>query len=289
MNSFDPQKYLESLSVVPEEEIDLARAALALAVRGQPGVVIDRYLNHIKKICTDVEAWHAELIAAGAADDAGAQLAALKHVIVTVYGYKGDIETYDDLQNASLMRVIDRRMGSPVTLAILYIVAGQAQGWDVEGVDFPGHFICRLSKDGRRVIFDPFYDCRILDAPDLRDFVKQVRGPEAELSAAFFNPSGRRDTLIRLQNNIKHRQIESEDYEGALSTVTGMRLIAGDEYRLLLDAGVLYARTGQAKAAIDVLEDYIKKSPRDRDRHDAALLLQDLKNSLRQLTGDDKN
>lgn len=288
MDSFDPQKYLESLDGASEEDIDLARAALALAARGQPGVVIDRYLNHIKKICVDVGARHEELLEAGAADDAGTQLAALKHVIVTMHGYKGDIETYDDLQNASLMRVIDRRMGSPVTLAILYIVAGQAQGWDVEGLDFPGHFICRLDKDGRRLIFDPFYDCKILDAPDLRDFVKQVRGPEAELSAAFFNPSGRRDTLIRLQNNIKYRQIESEDYEGALSTVTGMRLIAGDEYRLLLDAGVLYARTGQAKAAIDVLEDYIKKAPKDRDRHDAALLLQDLKNSLRQPGGDDK-
>ena len=288
MNSFDPQKYLESLTGIPEEEIDLARAALALAARGQPGVVIDRYLNHIKKICADVTARHAKLIEAGAADDAGTQLAALKHVIVTVHGYKGDIETYDDLQNANLVRVIDRRKGSPVTLAILYIVAGQAQGWDVAGVDFPGHFICRIGKDGRRLIFDPFYDCKILEAPDLRNFVKQVRWPEAELSATFFNPSGRRDTLIRLQNNIKYRQIESEDYEGALSTVTGMRLIAGDEYRLLLDAGVLFARTGQPKAAIDVLEDYIKKAPKDRDRHDAAVLLQDLKNSLHSSAGDDK-
>lgn len=288
MDSFDPQKYLESLDGASEEAIDLAKAALALAARDQPGVVIERYLNHIKKISADVAARHAELIAAGAVDDAGAQLAALKHVIVTMHAYKGDVETYTDIQNASLMRVIDRRMGSPVTLAILYIVAGQSQGWDVAGVDFPGHFICRLDKEGRRLIFDPFYDCKILDAPDLRNFVKQVRGPEAELSAAFFNPSGRRDTLIRLQNNIKYRQIENEDYEGALSTVAGMRLIAGDEYRLLLDAGVLFARTGQPKAAIEVLEDYIKKAPKDRDRHDAALLLQELKNSLHSSTGDDK-
>jgi regulator of sirC expression with transglutaminase-like and TPR domain len=242
--------------------------------------VIDRYLNHIKKICADVAARHEELLAAGAENDAGTQLAALKYTIVTVHGYRGDIETYDDLQNASLMRVIDRRLGSPVTLAILYLVAGQAQGWDVAGVDFPGHFICRLDKDGKRVIFDPFYDCKILEASDLRNFVKQVRGPAAELSVDFFNPAGKRDTLIRLQNNIKYRQIESEDYEGALGTVTGMRLIATEEYRLLLDAGVLYARTGQTKAAIDALEDYIKKAPRDRDRHDAAILLQELKNSL---------
>jgi regulator of sirC expression with transglutaminase-like and TPR domain len=85
---------------------------------------------------------------------------------------------------------------------------------------------------------------------------------------------------MRLQNNIKYRQIEVEDYAGALKTVEGMRMIDAGEYRLLLDAGVLYARTGQPKSAIDALEEYIKKAPKDRDRHEAAMLLQELKNSL---------
>jgi regulator of sirC expression with transglutaminase-like and TPR domain len=278
--SFDPNAYLETLSSVAEDAIDLAEAALALAARERPGVVMERYINHVKKICDDTAARYEELVEAGADEDAGTQLAALKHAIVTLHGYKGDVNTYNDLQNASLMRVIDRRAGMPVTLAILYIVSGQAQGWDVAGLDFPGHFLCRLQKDGRRVIFDPFYDCKILEAPDLRSFVKQVRGVSAELSADFFVPTSNRDILMRLQNNIKYRQIEGEDYEGALKTVEGMRFIDRNEYRLLLDAGVLYARTGRTKAAIETLEDYIKKAPKDRDRHDAGILLQELKNTL---------
>jgi regulator of sirC expression with transglutaminase-like and TPR domain len=277
--SFDPQAYLETLSGVPESDIDLAKAALALAAREQPGVVMDRYGQHIKKLADDTAARHKELLDAGADDDAGAQLAALKHVIVTVNGYKGDVETYNDLQNASLMRVIDRRLGMPVTLAILYIVTAKAQGWDVEGIDFPGHFLCRLEKNGQRFLFDAFYDCKVLEAHELRSFVKQVRGVNAELSADFFNTAGAREILMRLQNNIKYRQIESEDYQGALFTVEGMRLIDQTEYRLLLDAGVLYARTGRKKEAIAALEEYMRKAPKDRDRHDAALLLQDLKNS----------
>ncbi|MGB4106520.1 MAG: transglutaminase-like domain-containing protein [Alphaproteobacteria bacterium] len=277
---FDPHAYLGMLAEIADGEIDLARAALALAAREQPGVATERYIHHIRKLGEETAEHHKTLIAAGAADDGGTQLAALKHVIVTKNGYVGDGETYDDLQNASLMRVIDRRKGLPITLSILYIAAARAQEWGVYGLDFPGHFLCRLDKDSSRFIFDPFHDCKILEAPDLRSFVKQVRGPDAELSADYFNAAPNRDILMRLQNNIKYRQIEGEDYTGALHTVEAMRLIDAGEYRLLLDAGVLYARTGQNMPAIAALEEYIKKAPKDRDRHDAAMLLQDLKNSL---------
>lgn len=278
--SFDPEAYLAALSGVAEDDVDVVKGALALAAREQSGVSMERYVNHLKKIGEDAKAQYKALIDAGAEDDAGTRLASLKHSIVTVHGYKGDIETYNDLQNASLMRVIDRRKGLPVTLALLYLNAAWAQGWDVMGLDFPGHFLCRIEKDGKRLIFDPFYDCKILEAPELRDFIKQVNGPNAELSASYFLPISKRDILMRLQNNIKYRQIESEDYPGALKTVEAMRLIDAHEYRLLLDAGVLYARTGQTRPAIDALEDYIKKAPKDRDRHEAAMLLQELKNSL---------
>jgi regulator of sirC expression with transglutaminase-like and TPR domain len=271
---------MAALSDVADADIDLAKAALALAAREQPGVNTDRYIHHVTKIAEDTTAYHAELIAAGAKDDAGTQLAALKHVIVTINGYAGDTETYNDLQNASLMRVIDRRKGLPVSLAILYISAARANGWDVSGMDFPGHFVCRIEKDGKRFIFDPFYDCKILEAPELRNLVKKIRGDNAELSATYFQASNNRDILMRLQNNIKYRQIESEDYAGALKTVEGMRMIDQKEYRLLLDAGVLYARTGQTLPAIEALEEYIKLAPKDRDRHEAAMLLQELKKGL---------
>ncbi|MBP7721627.1 MAG: transglutaminase family protein [Alphaproteobacteria bacterium] len=278
--SFNPDDYLGALTKAADAEIDIGKAALALAARDQPGVVLERYVHHLHKLGEDVGKYHKELIAAGALDDAATQLAALKHVIVTINNYTGDIETHEDMQNANLLRVIDRRKGMSVTLSVIYLAVAGAQGWEIYGLDFPGHFLCRIDKDGKRLIFDPFYECKVLEAPDLRSFVKQVRGENAELSASYFEPAGKRDILMRLQNNIKYRQIEVEDYAGALKTVEGMRMIDAGEYRLLLDAGVLYARTGQPKSAIDALEEYIKKAPKDRDRHEAAMLLQELKNSL---------
>jgi regulator of sirC expression with transglutaminase-like and TPR domain len=278
--TFDPEAWLKQSGTLPDEEMDLAKCALALAAMAQPGISLDRYFHHLEKIAVDTKEKHTALLAKGAADDAETILIALKDVIVDGLGYTGDVDTYEDLQNASLIRVIERRKGLSVTLAILYIHAGKVNGWNVAGLDFPGHFLCRVEKDGQRVIFDPFYDCRLLDAPDLRLLLKKIRGPGAELSSSYYEPSKKKDILIRLQNNIKYRQIEKEDYAGALKTVETMRLLDPQEFRLLLDAGVLYSRVDQTMTAIRMLEEYIKKTPRERDRHDAAVLLRELKESL---------
>ena len=278
--AFNPEEWLKNCRHLKDEEIDIAVTALALAAMTQPETPLDRFFHHLKKLPEDVRAKYDEFLVAGADDNAETMLAAMKRVVVEDNNYQGDVDTYDDLQNASLIRVIERRKGLPVTLAIIYIHVGRALGWDVAGLDFPGHFLCRIEEGGRRLIFDPFYDCRLLEAPDLRALVKKIKGPGAELSSSWFDPAKTLDILIRLQNNIKYRQVETEDYDGALKTVETMRLMAPDEFRLLLDAGVLYARTDQTMTAIRMLEEYIKKTPRESDRHDAALLLRELKGLL---------
>ena len=275
-----PKSYLDTLATIADGEIDLASAALSLAALRQPDVKLARYKNHLKKLTKETKARFKELLKAGADDNADTALAALKHVMIELHGYQGDKARYDDLDNASLIRTIDCGKGMPITLCIIAIHIGRNLGWAVDGLDVPGHFLCRLSYAGALVIFDPFNGFERVDAAGLRTLIKNVRGAHAELSAAYYEPASNRQILIRLQNNIKYRQIDMEDYKGALETVESMRLIDPKEYRLLLDAGVLYARTNSLHAAIDVLEAYIKLAPHDRDRHDAALLLQQIKEEI---------
>lgn len=262
------------------DEPDLAQEALRLAAAQQPGISLERYQNHLRKIAQEVGERHMELCNAGAYDNAETRLAALKHILSDKHGYTGDREDYNNIQNASLIRTIDRGKGMPITLSILYIATGRAQGWDVDGINFPGHFVCRIEHDGQRVIFDPFENCKILQAADLRVLLKQVLGEQAELSIDYFKAATNRQILIRLQNNIKSRQIEMEDYEGALRTVEDMRRIDPQEYRLLLDAGVLYARAHKPDDAIAALEEYIKLAPDARDRRDAELLLRQIRETV---------
>lgn len=271
---------LEGYGALDDNDVPLFDGALLLSAIRHQGLSLDRYKNHVKKIAKAVIEEHERLLAAGGEDTLETRLAALKALLVYEYEYQGDAETYDDLDNADIVRVIDRRKGMPITLSILYIAVAKEIGWFMVGLNWPGHFLVRMDHEGQRLIFDPFDGCNVMQAQDLRQLLKASLGEGAELSSTYYDAATNRDILVRLQNNIKIRQIETEDYAGALETVQILLLLAPAEYRLQLDAGVLYARTGQAEKAIIALEDYISVAPADKDRHDAAILLQHIKQTL---------
>ena len=274
------ENIIDQAGTLDDADINLANTALAMAAIDASVTSIQRYQHHIQILIDEVTLRYTSLIEGGADDSAETQLSALKDIIADKYEYVGDTETYDDLQNVNLIRVIERRKGMPISISLLYIHIGLAQGWSIAALNFPAHVVCRIEKNGQIILFDPFNGCDILQASDMRQLLKSIIGGEAELAAEYYNPSSKRDILIRMQNNIKLRLIEGEDYEGAVKVIEIMRRIDPNEYRLLFDAGVLYARTNQALSAIDALEEYIDRSPNVEDQHDALILLRQIQESL---------
>ncbi|HCP00972.1 MAG TPA: hypothetical protein DIT35_05720 [Rhodospirillaceae bacterium] len=236
---------LRRLSSLKDEEIDLAGAALTLAARGSPGAPIDHYHAHLAEVVLAVANASAE-----AGDSLIARRAALSRVLHETYEYAGDQKSYDDLQNANLMRVIDRRKGLPIALGILHIHCGRALGWDVCGLDFPGHFLIRLSDGTSRMILDPFNGGEEINADGLRWLLKATQGPDAELRPAHYAPATNRGILIRLQNNRKVRLIKTENLAGALAVVEEMLLFAPRDATLWHDAGLLNRHIGNLRAAL---------------------------------------
>ena len=108
------------------------------------------------------------------------------------HGYRGDTETYDDLANANLIRVIERRRGLPVALGMLWLHGARAAGWGAHGVDFPGHFLVALEGKGTKAVLDVFAGGAALDAETLRALLKQVEGDKAELRPGVLQPMSTR-------------------------------------------------------------------------------------------------
>src|SRR6266545_3413645 len=206
----------------------------------------------------------------------GARAQALNEIILLKHGYSGDELTYDDLQNANLMRVVDRRKGLPVALGILYLHAARAQGWDSVGLGFPGHFLVRLTDGAERLILDPFHGGRICDAAGLRELLKAMAGQEVELAPEHYAPVADRDVLLRLQNNLKSRLVQAGRHERALGVVETMLLLAPDLAELWHEAGLLHAHLGNMRAGANALEQFIVRAPESTARHQAAALLQQL-------------
>ena len=270
----EAEAILVQVATLPEAEIDLAEAALALAALDRPQVPLARYRAHLAELAEEVQE------EAAAAETGVERAAALARVLFERHGYGGDRLTYDDLQNANLMRVIDRRKGLPVALGILMIHTARAQGWDMVGLSFPAHFLVRLESGGDRLILDPFGRGRILDSAELRELLKEVAGEGAELKPGHYEPAANRSVLLRLQNNLKTRLIKEQKLEEAARIVMRMLLFAPDEAQLWREAGMIEAHLGNLKRAIGLIETYRDKSPGEAQRRHAAVLLQELAHRL---------
>jgi len=274
---YDPEtcaRFLRDLGASGEQILPIAEAALALASFERPRVGPSRYREHLRVLARDVGRH------AGAGGDAAAHARALNEIILLKNGYTGDELTYDDLQNANLMRVVDRRKGLPVALGILYMHAGRAQGWETVGLAFPGHFLIRLSDGAERLILDPFHGGQVCGAAELRELLKATTGQESELQAEYYAPVSDRDVLLRLQNNLKARLLQAERHERAVGVVETMLMLAPDLAELWREAGMLHARLGNMRAAAAALEQFVLRAPDGMARHQAAAKLQQLKAKL---------
>ncbi|HKO09307.1 MAG TPA: transglutaminase-like domain-containing protein [Alphaproteobacteria bacterium] len=274
----DPRDYLRRVAQLPDEAIELAEAALRLASLDRPQVSLERYRHHLSLLVRDVAEESRRL--PREADTLEARIAALNHVIYARYSYRGDSLHYDDLQNANLMRVIDRRRGLPVSLGILYIHVARAQGWHIAGIHFPAHFMVRLEHQGRRAIVDPFNEGVVREVSELREMLKSSHGEGAELTPAHYAPVGNRDVLMRLQNNLKLRLAQADETARALAVVETMLLFAPGEASLWYDAGAFNAKLGNLRAAIAALETFLERAAHDGTKHQAATLLQQLRARL---------
>jgi regulator of sirC expression with transglutaminase-like and TPR domain len=264
-----------------DEAIDIAEAALVLASADHPASNLQIYRDHLDAVS---EAVHEAALSAGLEADTAApedMANVLSDVLVNMFHYTGDEDTYDDLDNANLMRVIDRRKGLPVTLGILYLAMARAQGWSAAGLNFPGHFLIRIeSCDGRRVILDPFHGGRVMEAPQLRELLKVMSGAAVELEAAHYKPVSNRDVLMRLQNNVKTRRLELGESEGALEALECMQIFAPDNPVLWREAGVIHMRLGRLKHAVEAFEAFIARAPEGPDRTKIGQVVRELRERI---------
>ena len=268
------QRALRTVGASADGEIDLADAALLLGALDQPGASLDPYRDHIGRLGADVAAL------ARADEPLERRRRHINAVLFDAHGYAGDSESYDAPENANLLQVIDRRAGLPVSLGILYIHAARAQGWAVDGLAFPGHFLVRMDEGDRRVIVDPFHRGQALEAGHLRGLLKQFQGADAELRPAHYAPAGNRAILLRLQNNIKSRAVQAGDAARAAAILERMLLIAPEAGGLWHELGTVRARLGTIKGAVEALERCLECPLPEAARARAEATLESLSQSL---------
>ena len=263
---------------VEDEAIELARACLQVAEDAYPGLDVDGYLGEIERHAARLRA---RLPANG---DAESRVVALNGFLFDELGFHGNADDYYDPRNSYLNEVIDRRMGIPITLSILYLEIGRRIGLPLDGVSFPGHFLVRLRLRGAMLVLDPFTGGEAQSEADLRERLQRVIPagesggvPVAELPLdPFLEAASKRQILARLLRNLKGIYREADQPQRLLAVLNRMRIVAPDAHGELRERGLLYQRLECFRAALSDLREYSALEPEAPDIEDVRAKLVEL-------------
>jgi regulator of sirC expression with transglutaminase-like and TPR domain len=273
----DSSHYLDKLREIGQANdaaVPIGRAALYLSALDHPAIDLAPYVQHLNQMEADARERIPALRRGMSETEAIARI--LADTIANRHGYAGDNETFDDPQNADLVRVIDRRRGLPVSLGILYLEIAQRLGVKAQGMNTPGHFLMKVGKGEQARILDPFNGGLVLAADDLQPW-----GPAQGVAAPDYGPVENRSVLLRLLNNIRSRALAGKDMRRVLEIVERMVLISPRQPDLWLDLSRANEATGKLKGAIQAAQQCVALADRESvEGREAAFSLASLRRRL---------
>jgi regulator of sirC expression with transglutaminase-like and TPR domain len=175
-------------------------------------------------------------------------------------GFRGNEAGYYDPRNSYLNEVLDRRLGIPITLSLVYIEVGRRAGLQLDGIGLPAHFIV----GGADLLIDPFNCGRLLSWADCQELLRQAFGTSAELEAKHLAPTPPRHFLARLITNLKVAYHREGDFAKALRASEQLSVVLPTAAELR-DRGMLRFRLGDLKGATADLTQYLELDPAAQD------------------------
>jgi regulator of sirC expression with transglutaminase-like and TPR domain len=197
----------------------------------------------------------------------------MAEVIGGEFGFLGDRDTYDDPDNADLIRVIDRRRGLPVSLAILYVAAARRMGWSADALNTPGHVLVRVNSPADPLLIDPFNNGAIVGASQLASLLAHMAGAEAVPTSEHLAPMSNRSVLVRLLMNQATRAEAAGDTDRALALFRRMTLIAPSNSHAWWERArlqLLHGEVPEARASLSAMLE-VTREPEMREHIFAAL------------------
>jgi regulator of sirC expression with transglutaminase-like and TPR domain len=256
-----------------DASIDLAEGCLLIAAHAYPDLDPAPVLAELDRLAARVIA-ATESVGSPATTDEASRLSALHRVLYDEAGFNGDRLDYYDPRNALLNDVVRRRLGIPITLAVVELEVARRAGIELQGIGFPGHFL--VGTPGGTII-DPFERGAVRTHDDLRAMLRHGHGPGARdpgpFPTALLRPASPRGILARILNNLRGMYAGRHDWTSALWAVELLGVLHPADEHLERDRAMLLGHAGQFRAATRALELYLAAHPDapDRDTLERAL------------------
>jgi regulator of sirC expression with transglutaminase-like and TPR domain len=243
----------------PEPEIDLAIGALLIAGHGRPPIDEAGAIAALDAIGERVR------VRLDAGDPTAAVIDRLHDVLYRELGFRGPTAAeYCDPANSQLDAVLERRVGLPISLAVVELEVAGRIGVALAGIGLPGHFIVG-GPDG--LLSDPADGGRRLTPDDCQALIRRAVGEGVLLHAGMLRPAGRREILARVLRNLRAARLAHRDWPAAVDAIDLLLVLEPTDPEHGRDRGLLLGRMGRFTDAITALRHYLDERP---DAHDVA-------------------
>jgi len=240
----------------------LAQAALVIARIEYPRLDAAAYLERLDGMGDTAQRWigrHADETGDGSPLSC---ITGLNRYLFENQRFTGNRDRYEDPRNSCLNEVLDRRTGIPITLSLVYIEVGRRAGLQVEGVNFPGHFLVRLPADMTEtrgcVIIDPFHAGALLSERDCRRLLQKHVGAEVAFSKSLLAPATRMQIIVRMLLNLKRTYVHMRSFPQARDVTELLLAVTPSALSELRDRGLLAYHLNDMTSALRDLQTYLK-------------------------------
>lgn len=273
MHTQSPLPDWNTLAKLGDDEVPLLETALLIARDEYPDLDPSGVTGQVET--------YAETLRPQLEGDADlpSRLTAINRYLFEEIGFAGNNSQYDDPRNSYLNQVVDRKLGIPISLAVIQIEVTRRLGLPLDGVSFPGHFLVRLPVDDGILVLDPYNKGRPVSAEELRERASPHLGgqmPDDSQLLQILAPASHRAILMRMLRNLKGLYQASDDWERVARTADRLLKLSPDTAEALRDRGLAYRELGYAKGAREDLARYLQLLPEAGDIESVREALVDL-------------
>lgn len=211
------------------------------------------------------------------------RLDAIRSVLFESTDLRGNSGNYYDPRNSYVNVVLDRGLGIPITLSVIYREVARRVGVEMHGIGMPGHFLLAAGSGSEEIFVDPYHRGGLLSRKECLALAMRGRRPSDSASVALTSrllpACGNRSTLRRLLTNLKLTHAKKRDYKRALAAAERIQLLDPQNWRNLSDLARLQAEVGDFVRAVESLSEFLDRAPDGADTRrakDALSQLQEL-------------
>ena len=257
----------------PDADIDLARAALHVAMLEYPDLNVERELFALQRLAGDVSSKLLD------DDDPLYCVNTLSEYLFDELGFRGDEENFADPRNSHLNQVLERRVGIPITLSLVYMEVGRRLKAPLLGIGMPGRFLVRHAEI-EDLFVDPFAGGILLSGDECRRMVEGFMPDGFQWSASLLAPVSNRQILSRMVRNLKAIYLDGEDYVRALEVSDFAIALEPDSIYNRRDRGIVHYQLGHSAEALDDLVYYLDLAPDGSESEGLYALVAELREFL---------